>query len=68
MIKLTNLNRIFRTLDEDKTALSNINLTVKEGSYAHRLVHLFDGKIILDKANHASTPTDMTLNINAGIA
>jgi hypothetical protein len=66
MIKLTNLNRMFSTLDEEKTALSNISLTLKEGSYAHRFVRLVDCKIMLDKANHASTPPDMILNITTG--
>ena len=33
MITLTNLNRIFRTQDLETTALSNINLTVKEGDF-----------------------------------
>jgi len=33
MINITNLNRIFRTLDIETTALSNINLTVNEGEF-----------------------------------
>jgi putative ABC transport system ATP-binding protein len=33
MINITNLNRIFRTLDLETTALSNINFTVKEGEF-----------------------------------
>ena len=33
MINITNLNRIFRTLDLETTALSNINLTVNEGEF-----------------------------------
>ncbi|MCJ8297010.1 MAG: ABC transporter ATP-binding protein, partial [Colwellia sp.] len=33
MIKITNLSRIFRTLDLETTALSNINLTVKDGEF-----------------------------------
>ncbi|NQZ88259.1 MAG: ABC transporter ATP-binding protein [Saccharospirillaceae bacterium] len=33
MIKLTNLNRVFRTLDLETTALSNINLTVNAGEF-----------------------------------
>ena len=33
MIKLTNLNRVFRTQDIETTALSNINLTVKQGEF-----------------------------------
>ncbi|KGJ88200.1 ABC transporter ATP-binding protein [Colwellia psychrerythraea] len=33
MIKITNLNRIFRTLDLETAALSNINLTVNEGEF-----------------------------------
>ncbi|MBA6233204.1 MULTISPECIES: ABC transporter ATP-binding protein [unclassified Colwellia] len=33
MIKITNLSRIFRTLDLETAALSNINLTVSEGEF-----------------------------------
>ncbi|NQY63446.1 MAG: ABC transporter ATP-binding protein [Alteromonadaceae bacterium] len=33
MINITNLNRIFRTLDLETAALSNINLTVNEGEF-----------------------------------
>jgi putative ABC transport system ATP-binding protein len=33
MIKLNNLNRVFRTLDLETTALSNINLTVNQGEF-----------------------------------
>jgi len=33
MINITNLNRIFRTLDLETKALSNINLTVNEGEF-----------------------------------
>ena len=33
MIKLTNLNRVFRTQDVETTALSEINLTVNEGEF-----------------------------------
>ena len=33
MINITNLNRIFRTLDLETAALSNINLNVKEGEF-----------------------------------
>ncbi|WP_440054551.1 ABC transporter ATP-binding protein [Pseudoalteromonas sp. T1lg65] len=33
MIKLTNLNRVFRTQDVETTALNNINLAVKEGEF-----------------------------------
>lgn len=33
MINITNLNRIFRTLDLETTALSNINLTVNKGEF-----------------------------------
>ncbi|WP_057832632.1 ABC transporter ATP-binding protein [Colwellia sp. TT2012] len=33
MIKITNLSRVFRTLDLETTALSNINLTVNDGEF-----------------------------------
>lgn len=33
MIKLTNLNRVFRTQDVETTALNDINLTVNEGEF-----------------------------------
>lgn len=33
MIKLTNLNRVFRTQDIETTALNNINLVVNEGEF-----------------------------------
>lgn len=33
MIKITNLSRVFRTLDLETAALSNINLTVNEGEF-----------------------------------
>jgi len=33
MIKITNLSRVFRTQDLETTALSDINLTVKEGEF-----------------------------------
>ena len=33
MITLTNLSRVFRTQDVETTALSNINLTVKQGEF-----------------------------------
>lgn len=33
MINITNLSRIYRTLDIETTALSNINLTVNEGEF-----------------------------------
>jgi putative ABC transport system ATP-binding protein len=33
MIKINNLNRVFRTLDLETTALSNINLTVNQGEF-----------------------------------
>jgi putative ABC transport system ATP-binding protein len=33
MIKLNNLSRVFRTLDLETTALSNINLTVNQGEF-----------------------------------
>ena len=33
MIKITNLSRVFRTIDLETTALSNINLTVNDGEF-----------------------------------
>ena len=33
MIDITNLSRVFRTLDLETTALKNINLTVNEGEF-----------------------------------
>jgi putative ABC transport system ATP-binding protein len=50
---------MLRELNKEGTTVIMVTHSEKEGNYADRLVRLFDGQIILDKASQFAISSDL---------
>jgi putative ABC transport system ATP-binding protein len=54
---------MLRELNKEGTTVIIVTHSQKEGNYADRLVRLFDGQIMVDKATQVTIPSDMPVEV-----